>query len=263
MKIQNVKIEISRIACILFIFGGMFGCQSSPDIVIEKVKTPAKDAIIEEVVVPVEVVEEVVISPLEQAIIDMGLVPVPDSMTNVLADLKYATDDNFMGFNLYGTLSAAYLQEDVMKKLSKSSEFLAENYPDLNLLIYDAVRPRSVQQKMWDSLKMPIHEKVKFVSNPKYGSIHNFGCAVDLTLADSNGQALDMGAGYDDVRKIAYPRYEKKYVDSGMLSTQQIENRTLLRKVMRKGGFWGIQTEWWHFNAMSRDAARSKYKIVE
>ena len=110
---------------------------------------------------------------------------------------------------------------------------------------------------------MPIWEKTKFVSNPKNGSLHNYGCAVDLTIAHLNGDTLDMGAGYDDSRKIAYPRYEKAYLDSGMLSTQQIENRELLRETMRAGGFWNIQTEWWHFNRYSRDKAKQMFEIIE
>jgi D-alanyl-D-alanine dipeptidase len=72
-----------------------------------------------------------------------------------------------------------------------------------------------------------------------------------------------MGAGYDDSRKIAYPRYEQAYLDSGMLSQNQIDNRQLLRDVMRSGGFWNIQTEWWHFNRYSRDRAKEMYNIIE
>lgn len=203
------------------------------------------------------------VSEMEERMINAGLVSVPDSVNNIKVDLKYASTDNFMKMVLYKDLKNAYLQQSVMKRLVRSAEYLKENHPELNLLIYDAVRPRSVQQMMWDSLKMPIGEKVKFVSNPKNGSLHNYGCALDITLCDTNGNALDMGAGYDDIRKIAYPRYEKKYLDSGLLNSQQIQNRNLLRKVMRKGGFWGIQTEWWHFNAMRRDSAKVKFRIVE
>ena len=116
---------------------------------------------------------------------------------------------------------------------------------------------------MWDVLDMPIHEKTKFVSNPKNGSVHNYGAAVDITIAFKNGQPLDMGADYDDIRLIAYPRHEKAYLDSGLLSTEQIENRKLLRETMKAGGFSGIQTEWWHFNRYSREVCKTLYPIVE
>ena len=74
---------------------------------------------------------------------------------------------------------------------------------------------------------------------------------------------LDMGAGYDDIRKIAYPRHEKAYLDSGLLSKEHIANRELLREVMKAGGFWNIETEWWHFNRYSRDRAKTMFEIVE
>ena len=255
---------------VVSLFFGMYSCDSNVEInnkeIKEEVKLDSISSSIEEVSDTNDVLgEEMIftISELELNIIDHGLVSVPDSISNIQSDLKYASSDNFMGFNLYGSLSKVYLQKEVMQKLIRSSEYLRKEHPSLNLLVYDAVRPRSVQQMMWDSLDMPVHQKVKFVSNPRNGSLHNFGCAVDITISDSLGNAIDMGAGYDDIRKIAYPKYEKAYLDSGMISQQQIDNRNLLRKVMRKGGFWGIQTEWWHFNAMSRDAARSKYKMVE
>jgi len=156
-----------------------------------------------------------------------------------------------------------YLQPSVAEDLIKCQNALKEIDSNLTLLVYDGVRPRSVQQIMWDALDMPIHEKTKFVSNPKNGSIHNYGAAVDLTISDSLGNPIDMGAGYDDIRKIAYPRHEKAYLDSGLLSLDQIENRKLLRKVMKAGGFWNIQTEWWHFNRYNRDKAKSLFEIVE
>ena len=71
-----------------------------------------------------------------------------------------------------------------------------------------------------------------------------------------------MGADYDDIRTIAYPKYEKAYLDSGMLDTLQIANRELLRTVMRAGGFWGIQTEWWHFNRYNRAKARELFELI-
>ena len=156
-----------------------------------------------------------------------------------------------------------YLQKDVAEDLAKCQAYLQSKDSNLTLLVYDAVRPRSVQQYMWDILDMPIHEKTKFVSNPKNGSIHNYGCAVDLTIATKEGAALDMGAGYDDSRKIAYPRYEQAYLDSGLIDTTHIANRKLLREVMKAGGFWNIQTEWWHFNRYNRDRAKSLYEIIE
>lgn len=204
-----------------------------------------------------------IIDTLEQSILDAGLINIQDVNPEILVELRYSSTNNFMEKDVYGHLNRAYMQVQVAEDLNKCQAYLKSKDSTLTLLVYDAVRPRSVQQYMWDVLDMPTWEKTKFVSNPKNGSLHNYGCAVDLTIADSEGNPLDMGAGYDDIRQIAYPRYEAAYLDSGLLSKQQIENRVLLREVMRSGEFFGIQTEWWHFNRYSRDRAKSLYAIIE
>lgn len=208
-------------------------------------------------------IEPYIIDTLEQKIIDAGLVNIQDIDSSILVELRYSTENNFMEKDVYGEMTRAYAQVSVAEDLSKSQTYLKSIDSNLSLLVYDAVRPRSVQQYMWDILDMPINEKTKFVSNPKNGSIHNYGCAIDLTISDLEGNPIDMGAGYDDIRKIAYPRYEQVYLDSGLLTQEHIANRDLLRDVMKAGGFWNIQTEWWHFNRYNRSKAKELYKIIE
>jgi len=183
---------------------------------------------------------------------------------SILVDLKYSTEDNFMHKDMYGCLQNCYLQPDVAQKLVQAQFFLKEINPRLSLLIYDGVRPRSVQQYMWDILDMPIREKVKFVSNPKNGSLHNFGAAVDLTIYHLDSlQPLDMGTPYDYIGVKAWPIKEKLLIKNGTLTKQQVENRKILRKVMTKAKFFNIQTEWWHFNSCYRKKAYQIYSIVE
>lgn len=183
---------------------------------------------------------------------------------SIFIELKYATKDNFMKRKLYDTLKTAYLQLDVAQRLAKVQEELTKINPNYHLLVYDATRPLSVQWEMWTALdSIPVAERVNFVSNPRNGSVHNYGAAVDLTICDKNGKPIDMGAGYDDIRKIAYPSLEAFYLKSGELSKKQVENRKLLRKVMLSQGFRNIPTEWWHFNACSREEAKIKYSIIQ
>lgn len=204
------------------------------------------------------------IDTLEQKLIDYGLVDIQSLDSTILVDVKYASEDNFLGINLYGNLSRIYLQPDVAARLVKAQKKLKSIDSTKTLLVYDGVRPRSVQWKMWNSLDtLPPRKRGMFVSNPRNGSLHNFGAAIDLTIADENGNPLDMGAPYDHIGKIAYPSMEKIYLDSGLLTTEHIQNRQLLRNSMRAGGFWVIQSEWWHFNSCKRDSAWVKYKIVE
>ena len=116
---------------------------------------------------------------------------------------------------------------------------------------------------MWDTIAVPYSEKSKYVSNPKNGSLHNFGAAVDLSIVDQNGIELDMGTKYDYFGELAYPREEERMIKEGKLTHIQLLNRELLRTVMIAGGFFGITTEWWHFNSCKRNEAYSRYKIIE
>ncbi len=192
------------------------------------------------------------------------LVDVQAVNSSIQVDLKYTYADNFIGDTLYFLIEKAYLQKDVAEKLGEAQRLLTAMNPDLYLLVYDAIRPREVQTRMWLALdSIPVSQRINFVSNPKSGSIHNYGAAVDLTICDAFGTPLDMGAGFDDIRKIAYPSMERRYLQTGELTQLHIYNRNILRGVMRKAGFSSIPTEWWHFNACSRQTARGKYKIME
>jgi len=192
-----------------------------------------------------------------------NLVDVQTLNKAIFVELKYATPDNFMGIILYNRLKKAYLQKDVAERLSKVQDYLSKLNPGFHLLIYDALRPLSVQQKMWDALdSLPPIERGKFVSNPKNRSMHNMGAAVDLTIINEQLIPLDMGAAYDEIGQIAYPSMEKQFVAEGKLKEVQIENRDLLRKVMKSQGFRQLQSEWWHFNACSRAEGLVKYKVL-
>lgn len=191
------------------------------------------------------------------------LVDIQSVNPSIQIDLKYATTDNFMKKQLYFNIKKVYLQPDVAARLSNCQKYLKKLYPDYSLLVYDGVRPLSVQKAMWEALdSIPPIQRSKFVSNPANGSVHNYGAAVDLTICDSNGKPLDMGAGYDDIREIAYPSKEQYFLNKGLLTVTHINNRKILRKVMSYQQFQNIPSEWWHFNACSRKEAKKKYKIV-
>ncbi|MGZ4055740.1 MAG: M15 family metallopeptidase [Bacteroidia bacterium] len=207
--------------------------------------------------------DPLVISKTEQYLIDAGLTDVQTVDSNIVVDLKYSTCDNFLGLDVYGDLNKCYLQPDVAQKIKISQKKLKSMYPFYNLIIFDAVRPRSIQSRMWDTIAVPLSERSKYVSNPKNGSLHNFGAAVDVSIVDQNGIELDMGTAYDYFGELAYPREEERMIKEGKLTHIQLLNRELLRSVMEAGGFSGITTEWWHFNSCQRTEAYSKYKIIE
>lgn len=205
------------------------------------------------------------IDTVAQRLMALGLVDVQSVNPNILVDIKYSTTDNFMGENLYGDLKQAFLQPDIAARLGKVQEFLESKDSLLRLYVWDAVRPRNIQQKMWDALdSIPVSQRGKFLSNPKNGSLHNYAAAVDLSIFDLRTDTLlDMGAGFDDMQKIAYPALEAQFLASGELTQAQVNNRKLLREVMRSENFYNIPSEWWHFNAYSREKAKLKYDIIE
>ena len=206
------------------------------------------------------------IPAIEQKMIEQGLVNIQKQDPTIKVELKYSTTDNFIGKDVYGDLNRAYLQPEMAKRLVKANAILKKTHPNHTLLVYDAARPNSVQYALWDALdqlKIPAKNKKMYVADPKIGSNHNFGCAVDLTVVDGNGKPLDMGTKYDFFGPLAYPRAEQEMLQKGKLTKQQIANRLILRKAMNEAGFITNTTEWWHFDGMSKSQARAKYGMIK
>lgn len=207
-------------------------------------------------------IEEHVMDSIEKMMISNGLVDVLSLDSTIRVNLKYSSTDNFIHEDMYGAFDKCYLNEDAAKKLLLAQSLLKCKYPEYSLLVYDATRPLSIQQKMWDKLHLPLSEKIKYLSNPKYGSLHNYGAAVDVSIVDQNLNELDMGTGFDYFGELAYPVKEDDMLEKGRLNKTQIANRRLLREIMEKAGFFNIQTEWWHFNSCYRKEARQKYPVI-
>ena len=191
-----------------------------------------------------------------------NLAKISDVDPSILIDLKYATTDNFTGMILYENFDGSYLQPDVALMLAEAQRYLKSSHDTtLTLLVYDAVRPISVQRIMWERVKdTPFH---RYVASPDRLSLHNFGAAVDLTIADANGKPLDMGTPFDHFGRAAGISDEEGLIAQGLLTRQQAMNRQLLRNVMLHAGFKSISGEWWHFNACSLQDAISRYELIE
>ena len=169
-------------------------------------------------------------------------------------------DKNYFRENYYNGLNKAYLRREVAKKISLAQKHLKSQLPEYSILIMDAARPRSVSQLMYDKMKGTKFEK--FVANPKKGSMHNYGIAVDVTIVDENDKEIDMGFTpfYRSNLSIYWGYAKLKMFD---LSELQKQNRKLLSSIMKKAGFFPLSYEWWHFNGMPKHVAREKYQIIE
>jgi D-alanyl-D-alanine dipeptidase len=151
-------------------------------------------------------------------------------------DVRYATTNNFLGTPLY-TQARAFLQRPAAEALVRANhELKAQGY---GLIIHDGYRPWYVTEIFWEATP---DDKKKFVANPASGSMHNRGCAVDLSLYDlQTGKEVKMPSGYDEMTERAYADYPGGTPD-------ERARRALLRQAMEKQGFVVIPDEWWHFD---------------
>lgn len=182
------------------------------------------------------------------------------SIDGIAIDLRYATPNNFVGRDLYSPFDCAWLHRDAAAALEKVVAWLKQRRPGYTALVLDALRPQRVQQQLWDALEGTGLQM--YLANPARGSIHSYGMALDITLLDEQGRELDMGTGFDDMTNLSHPALEEGFLITGELLESQVANRRLLREGMLKAGFFGINTEWWHFDCGDRELVRATYRRV-
>ena len=194
---------------------------------------------------------------------EQGMVDVLSVDSTIQVSLMYSRADNFTGKVLYTDLREAYLHPKAAAAVAKAQQALKKLRPELSLKIYDATRPMSVQQKMWNAVAGT--SKNIYVSNPRNGGgMHNYGLAVDITLCKAaTGDTLDMGTKVDFLGSYAHIDNEAALVNRHIITKEAKQNRELLRKVMTEAGFKPLKTEWWHFNLVSRAEAKAHYKAIK
>ena len=151
-------------------------------------------------------------------------------------DIRYATRQNFAGRPVYAQ-PRAFLQRpaaEALVRVNKELEPLG-----YRLLVFDGYRPWSVTKLFWD---ITPKAKKEFVANPKKGSRHNRGCAVDLSLWDIvAAKEVPMTGDYDEMSPRSYVAYAGG-------TPEQRAARDLLRRRMEQHGFVVLPAEWWHFD---------------
>ena len=158
------------------------------------------------------------------------------SIPRIKLDIRYAGANNFLGKPVYKE-ARAFLQRPAAEGLLAAHKELAKD--GYGLMIHDGYRPWAITKLFWD---MTSGFQREFVADPKTGSKHNRGCAVDLTMYDlATGQVVEMPGGYDEMSRRSYPDYPGGPPEARA-------RRDLLRKVMESHGFTVEPNEWWHFN---------------
>lgn len=169
-------------------------------------------------------------APTERpALVDATTV-VPD----LVLDLRYATENNFLKQRLYPR-AICLLRPETAERLARAQAALKAQ--GFRLKMFDCYRPLSVQRQMWDA--MPVRG---LVAPPDKGSNHNRGTAVDVTLVTLEGEEVSMPTDFDTFTREAW-------ATSPLPPAEARKNRDILRKAMLDAGFTGIRMEWWHFNA--------------
>lgn len=170
---------------------------------------------------------------------DSTFVNLKEYSNDFVYDMRYATENNFLNSKVYDCAECFLRFKTVKKLLEANEKFLKLGY---KIKLFDCYRPLDVQKKMWAIVSNPI-----YVADPKKGSIHNRGGAVDVTLVDLNGKELDMGTSFDYFGKEAAHTYL-------VLSEIVLQNRKLLREVMESCSFKVFQSEWWHYNLQTDES---------
>lgn len=170
---------------------------------------------------------------------DNAFVNLKNYSNDFVFDMKYATSDNFLKEKVY-PCGECFLRVKTVKSLLEANKaFLAKGF---KIKLYDCYRPIAIQKKMWQIVPNPT-----YVANPKKGSIHNKGGAVDITLVDSIGIELNMGTPFDFFGEEASHNY-------GKLSEEILVNRKFLKEIMLQHNFKSFDSEWWHYNLNNSSA---------
>lgn len=174
----------------------------------------------------------------------MSLVPITAPEYDVEFDLKYASADNFTGQPVYER-AVCYLHRDAAGHLNDAIGLAAEI--GFRLCIFDAFRPSEAQWVLWNHTPDP-----DFLADPRRGSPHSRGVAIDLTLIDESGSALDMGTAFDAFTPLSH------HGNTEIPATAQ-RNRMLLMGLMTTAGWDFYRNEWWHYQLFN---ARADYPEI-
>ena len=173
----------------------------------------------------------------------MDLVEITSTSADVEIDLVYATKRNFTGKPVYRR-AMCLLHRDGFEALNRAIELA--RVLGLRLRIFDALRPSEAQWKLWDHLPNP-----EFVVDPRRGSPHSRGIAVDLTLVDRDGHVLNMGTEFDAFTPLSHH-------GNLQVGAETQRNRALLLGIMTSAGWDFYRNEWWHYQLFNSGS----YKLL-
>lgn len=169
---------------------------------------------------------------IHQQVLNMALIEITEKTHNVILDIKYATTDNFTNEPVYSQ-PFCYLHTEAEKLLQNAIEIA--HTLGYGLRIFDAFRPNEAQWNLWRHTPDP-----EFLADPRRGSPHSRGAAIDLTLIGVDGLDLDMGTGFDAFTPLSHH-------GNTQIPTSAQKNRIILMGIMTTAGWDFYRNEWWHY----------------
>ena len=173
----------------------------------------------------------------------MTLIDIKKNEFNIEIELRYAKKNNITGKKIFIENKCLLIKEAAEKLLLASK--IANTF-HCKLKVFDAYRPKYVQETLWNFCP-----DTDFLTNPKIGSPHTRGIAVDLTLI-RNSKELDMGTDFDNFTEKAFHLSKK-------VSIRAKKNRALLLSIMTLAGFDFYHKEWWHYQLFNS----SSYPLID
>ncbi len=185
---------------------------------------------------------------------------------STLKDTRVLIEPEYFQKGIPGATEEVYARESVAQKLVFAASQLPVGY---YLLVWDAWRPLSVQQALFDGQCQVLQEQFltlseeevrrqaeTYVSIPSdhilHPSPHYTGGAVDLTLADAHGHPLPMGIEFDAFTLLSRTRFLEDLIEKGEYLNEEeqlaLYNRRVLYHTMIASGFTNYWEEWWHFD---------------
>lgn len=195
---------------------------------------------------------------------EFGLVDIKRLAPEIISDIRYSTTNNFTGKVLYSEPFGLYAVYPLAKAITDICMWLKKNIPDYRIVLFDAARPISVQKAMFEMVKGTASEPYIADPNGKIkGGFHNYGLAVDMSLADSSGKLLDMGTDYDFFGEEAHSFTELSLLEKGKISPAVFANRLLLYSVACRFGLLPHPKEWWHFQLSYAEESKKPYPLLD
>lgn len=166
-----------------------------------------------------------------------NLVRLLDLDEEFIIDLQYCKSSNFFKTKLYNANECFVNEATAYRLIDAKNSFKKAGF---GVKIWDAYRPVSVQEKMWEI--MPNNDYVAYPpsgGNKIFKYSHMNGQCVDITLVDKNQKNIPMPTAFDDFTEKAGLYNNEDGIEKN--------NALYLKNTMMEFGFTPYKNEWWHF----------------